>query len=116
MLKQAEAKFSSFITLPKLPDFSILCDSSEIPFPRSFDVYSPNKHSDETGPDDSNDGEGISTADDSSGDSDVPESSEDKKEMSTLVNSTETQNDAEVIAAVSSADHERTPEPIAKSI
>ena len=74
---------------------------------RSFDVYSPNEHSDETGPDDSNDGEGISTADDSSDDSDVPESSEDEKEMSTLVNSTETQSDAEVIAAVFSADHER---------
>ena len=49
-------------------------------------------------------------------DSDVPESSEDEKEISTLVNSIETQNDAEVIAAVSSADHKRTPEPIAKSI
>ena len=40
MLSQAEAKFSPYVTLPKLPDFSVLCDSSEIPLPRKFDTYS----------------------------------------------------------------------------
>ena len=85
MLSQAEAKFSPYVTLPKLPDFSILCDLSEIPLPRKLDAYLTTEHSEEAEPGD-NSSDGLPTADDTSDDSDIPESDEDIADLSTLVN------------------------------
>ena len=109
MLSQAEAKFSPYVTLPKLPDFSILCDSSEIPLPRKFDTYSITEHSEEAEPGD-NSSDGLPTADDTSDDSDIPESDEDIADLSTLVNGAETD---EVITASYQL---KSPEPNAKEV
>ena len=103
MLKNAEMHFSSFIAIPDLPSFIVLCDSSKVHHPQNFDGYLTNTSNDfEENERDSNDDEGIPTADDTSDNSDVSESSEDEQEtcdLTNLVDGVETEYDTQTLSA-----------------